>query len=338
MPSRRRPSVATALQNEDVADAPRVFMSYSHDDDEHRDWVLQLASRLRGNGVDVCLDRWDVSLGGNLAHFMERTADDSYRVIAVVSETYSRKCNDRSGGAGVEAQMLSSRLYQQLETDAVIPIIRNNPEAVLPAFLGGRLWEDFRDPSLEESAYERLLRDIHGVAVDAVPPLGPNPFEGRTPVEAALEIRNSPGRWQNPAFNADIEFVASQNSGVYRIGSGDSRFTLKIDWLRVQVRAYRDPSDIAHVAVISKARERTNLLPDVSQFDTSNRVVYANIGDAFVLHNRNGFWALLYIKKLYTRAGQLEREDLIDFRYAIQPNRTPDFSGFVFPEPDTEGT
>jgi hypothetical protein len=74
--------------------------------------------------------------------------------------------------------MLSSRLYEQLDSNAVIPIIRNNPEAVMPAFLSGRLWEDFRDASLEESAYERLLRDIHGVAVDAVPPLGSNPFEG----------------------------------------------------------------------------------------------------------------------------------------------------------------
>ena len=93
-------------------------MLYSHDDHEHKDWVLQLSSRLRGNGVDVCLDRWDVTLGRNLAHFMERAADDTYRVIAVVSETYSSKCNDRSGGAGVEAQMLSARLYDQLDSDA----------------------------------------------------------------------------------------------------------------------------------------------------------------------------------------------------------------------------
>lgn len=167
-------------------------MSYSHDDDEHRDWVLQLAYRLRGNGVDVCLDRWDVALGGNLAHFMERAADDAYRVIAVVSETYSKKCNDRTGGAGVEAQMLSARLYAELDSNAVIPIIRNNPNAELPAFLGGRLWQDFRDAATQEAAYERLLRDIHGVAVDAVPPIGPNPFEGRTETEAKLAIRNSP--------------------------------------------------------------------------------------------------------------------------------------------------
>jgi hypothetical protein len=127
--------------------------------------------------------------------------------------------------------------------------------------------------------------------------------------------------------------VASQNSGHYKIGSGDSQFTLNVDWLGISgVRAYRDPGDIAHVAVINKVRERTELLADVSQFDTSNRVVYAKVGDAFVLHNRNGFWALVYIDKVYTREGPLNREDLLDFRYAIQPNRTPDLSGFTFPE------
>lgn len=306
-------------------------MSYSHDGEEHEDWVLKLATRLRGNGVDVCLDRWDVSLGGNLSLFMERAASDDYRVVAVVTETYSRKCDDRRGGAGVEAQMLSSRLYEQLDSNAVIPIIRNNPGAVMPAFLSGRRWEDFRDASLDESAYERLLRDIHGVPVDAVPPLGPNPFEGRTAVEASLAIRNSPDRWHSPAFHGDVVFVASQNSGHYRLGSGDSQFTLNLDWLRTQVRIYRDPHDISNVAVINRPRERTELLADVSQFDTSNRVVYANVGDAFVLHNRNGFWALVYIDKVYTREGPLNREYLVDFRYAIQPNRTPDVSGFTFP-------
>lgn len=307
-------------------------MSYSHDGEEHEDWVLKLATRLRGNGVDVCLDRWDVTLGGNLSVFMERAASDDYRVIAVVSETYSRKCDDRTGGAGVEAQMLSSRLYKKLDSNAVIPIIRNNPEAELPAFLSGRLWEDFRHADTEESAYERLLRDIHGVPVDAVPPLGPNPFEDRTAVEAALAIRNAPSRWHDPAFHGDVEFVCSQNSGQYKLGSGNAQFTLEIDWLgHSGVRIYRDPPDIAHVAVINKVRERTELLTDVSQFDTSSRVRHANVGDAFVLHNRNGFWALVYIDKVYGRE-TLNREQVVEFRYSIQPNRTPDLSGFPFPE------
>ncbi|MBI3217678.1 MAG: toll/interleukin-1 receptor domain-containing protein [Mycobacterium sp.] len=312
-------------------------MSYSHDDDEHRDWVLQLAYRLRGNGVDVCLDRWDVALGGNLTHFMERAADDAYRVIAVVSETYSRKCNDRSGGAGVEAQMLSARLYAQLDSDAVIPLIRNNPDAELPAFLSGRLWQDFRDAATHEAAYERLLRVIHGVAVDAAPPIGPNPFEGRTEIEARLAIRNSSSRWHSPAFSGDVEFVFSQNSGHYKIGSETSVFTLDIDAFGPGVRAYRDPGDIANIAVINRVQQRTELLTDVSQFDTSSRTAHAQPGDALVLHNQNGFWALVYIDKVYLRQA-LNRESVVEFRYAIQPNRTADFSDFAFPGTGGGGT
>jgi hypothetical protein len=57
----------------------------------------------------------------------------------------------------------------------------------------------------------------------------------------------------------------------------------------------------------------------------------------WVLRNRNGFWALVYIVKVYIRQA-LNRELVIEFRYVIQPNRTPDFSGFPFPGMDAEGT
>jgi hypothetical protein len=56
------------------------------------------------------------------------------------------------------------------------------------------------------------------------------------------------------------------------------------------VYVLRDPADIANVAVINSAQQRGELLTDVSQFDTSSRVVDAKAGDAVVLHNRNGFW------------------------------------------------
>ncbi|MGV0633833.1 toll/interleukin-1 receptor domain-containing protein [Mycolicibacillus trivialis] len=319
-----------------TTEPPQVFMSYSHDSEEHRDWVLQLSHRLRSNGVDVCLDRWNVSLGGNLAHYMERAADQKYRVIAVVSENYSRKCNDREGGAGVEGQMLSARLFADLDSNAVIPIIRNNPgnPPALPAFLGGRMYEDFREDASQEDAYERLLREIHGVPVDAAPPLGPNPLEGRTAVEASLEIRNSQERWHNPATRGDVEFVYSQNSGKYKLGSGTAQFTLEVGECGLGiVYVYRDPADIANVAVVNRARERTELLADVSEFDTSSRHVNARAGDAVVLHNGNGFWALVYITKIHAREA-LNRELVINFRFEIQLDRTADFSGFKFPDSD----
>lgn len=323
----------------DNSDAPQVFMSYSHDDEALRAWVLQLSTRLRSNGVDVCLDRWNVSLGGNLAHYMERTADRKYRVIAVVSENYSRKCNGRDGGTGVEGQMLSARLFADLDSNAVIPIIRNNPSnpPVLPAFLSGRLYEDFRDDASQEDAYERLLREIHGVPVDAAPPLGPNPLEGRTAVEASLATRNAPDRWHNPSDHGDVEFVYSQNSGRYKLGSGTAQFTLNVGERGFgTVYVLNDPGDIANVAVINRARERVDLLADVSQFDLSSRIVDARAGDAVVLHNRNGFWALAYITRVHAREA-LNRELVINFRFEIQLDRTPNFSGFMFPNCDATG-
>ena len=50
---------------------PKCFISYSHDNEDHKEWVLNLASRLVENGVNVILDQWNLSLGGDLPSFME---------------------------------------------------------------------------------------------------------------------------------------------------------------------------------------------------------------------------------------------------------------------------
>jgi hypothetical protein len=46
---------------------PKVFISYSHDDMEHKLWVKELATLLRSHGVDIILDQWDLRLGSDLA-------------------------------------------------------------------------------------------------------------------------------------------------------------------------------------------------------------------------------------------------------------------------------
>ena len=43
-----------------------------HDSGDHSDWVLQIATRLRSNGVNAILDRWNLHLGQNLAAFIEK--------------------------------------------------------------------------------------------------------------------------------------------------------------------------------------------------------------------------------------------------------------------------
>ena len=43
---------------------PRVFISYSWDNDTHKAWVRYLAEQLRHNGVDARLDQWYVKNKG----------------------------------------------------------------------------------------------------------------------------------------------------------------------------------------------------------------------------------------------------------------------------------
>ncbi len=52
--------------------AVRVFVSYSHDSDPHRAWVLKLATDLRAASVDASLDQWDLTPGQDTSVFMQR--------------------------------------------------------------------------------------------------------------------------------------------------------------------------------------------------------------------------------------------------------------------------
>lgn len=46
-----------------VLPTPRIFLSYSWTSEEHVQWVLELAERLRADSVDAVLDQWDLKEG-----------------------------------------------------------------------------------------------------------------------------------------------------------------------------------------------------------------------------------------------------------------------------------
>ena len=46
-----------------MAENPKkVFIAYSHDSPEHKQWVSELAAKLRRNGVNAILDQWDLGI------------------------------------------------------------------------------------------------------------------------------------------------------------------------------------------------------------------------------------------------------------------------------------
>jgi hypothetical protein len=88
--------------------APRVaFISYSHDSPVHKEWVLKLAKDLVNKGVDVVLDEWSLIAGENTVAFMQKSITDADKVVLVCSESYIKKVDGQTGGAGYEGLIIS---------------------------------------------------------------------------------------------------------------------------------------------------------------------------------------------------------------------------------------
>ena len=160
-----------------MAENPKVFISYSHDSPEHKQWVSELAARLRRNGVDAILDQWDLGLGDDVTRFMERGIVGSDRVLVICTDKYVSKANAEEGGVGYERMIVNAELVQNLGTDKFIPIIRQaSGKEKTPTFLGTRVYADFTNDSQFDAECEKLIRELHEMPLEMKPPLGRNPF------------------------------------------------------------------------------------------------------------------------------------------------------------------
>ena len=160
-----------------MENSPKVFISYSHDDDGHKDWVYNLACKLVDNGIETTLDQWDLAFGSNLPKFMENGLTTHDRVLVICTENYIDKANDGIGGVGYEKTILTAELLQNQDTKKFIPIIRNVGRPIkTPTCLAGRLHIEFSNEEAFDNSFKQLLHEIYGVPLKPKPPLGKNPF------------------------------------------------------------------------------------------------------------------------------------------------------------------
>ena len=159
---------------------PRLFVSYSWSSPEHEEKVLKLATDLRGSGVDVILDKWDLKEGHNAYAFMERMVTDPTvtKVILICDKGYADKTNERAGGVGAEAQIISSELYAKQAQDKFAAIVVERDEEgqpFLPTYYQGRIYIDLSDPGTYPENFDRLLRWIFDKPLHEKPAIGTMP-------------------------------------------------------------------------------------------------------------------------------------------------------------------
>jgi hypothetical protein len=141
--------------------APKVFISYSHDSEDHKQWTLNLANRLSKSGVDVVIDQKDLRYGEDIAKFMEKAINDSDRVLMICTKKYANKADEGTGGVGYEVMIVTGEMFQQLGTTKFIPIIRQDSETpVLPKFLSTRRYANLSKESNFDEEFKELLDEL----------------------------------------------------------------------------------------------------------------------------------------------------------------------------------
>lgn len=160
---------------------PRVFVTYSHDNDEHRDLVREFGTFLREEaGVDVRLDTWyddgrrDWSLWA-----IDQFAKADF-ILVIASPAYRRRADGQESpsvgrGAQFEAAMVRSNLTRNLpeETRRVLPVVlpgRSIDE--IPAFLNAHSTTHYIVKDFTLAGVEDLLYAFAGHPKFSLPALG----------------------------------------------------------------------------------------------------------------------------------------------------------------------
>jgi transcriptional regulator with XRE-family HTH domain len=165
---------------------PTAFISYSWDDEAHKEWVRRFAAQLRADGVDARLDHWHAVPGDQLPEFMEREIRDSDFVVVVCTPGYRTKSETRVGGVGYEGGIMTAEVFTSQNHRKFIPVLaRGTWDESSPSWLKGKYYIDLTLPSRREAQYHELLSTILNIR-DKPPPLGRR-RAGDTPLASALE-------------------------------------------------------------------------------------------------------------------------------------------------------
>jgi hypothetical protein len=155
--------------------APRVFLSYSHDNETHREDVLQLAFKLRESGIDACIDRFVAAPLQGWPRWMMNEIDSANFVLLVCTDTYRRRFEGREEpgkgqGATLEGLLATQYIYNLGTVNhKFIPVLLGDGGSdavpvVLQPYTRYRLPRQWND----------LLRHLTGQPEIVAPPLGPS--------------------------------------------------------------------------------------------------------------------------------------------------------------------
>jgi SEFIR domain len=153
----------------------KVFISYSHDSQAHKDRVWELAGQLREDGLDCTIDQYEESPSEGWPRWMLNQVEEAAFVLVACTEQYDRRFRGREElgkgkGATWEGGVIIQELYDnQGWNSKFIPVIFNLEDAnFIPSPLRGAT--SYRLNTTD--GYELLYRRLVNQPITSKPPLG----------------------------------------------------------------------------------------------------------------------------------------------------------------------
>jgi TIR domain len=98
-----------------ASEPPKVLISYSHDSSKHAERALELANRLREDGVDCMIDQYVVVPEEGWPRWMDKQIRDSDFVVMICTETYyKRVMGEEQPGKGFGVRWEGHLIYGEI--------------------------------------------------------------------------------------------------------------------------------------------------------------------------------------------------------------------------------
>lgn len=155
-----------------MSENPRVFISYSHQNADFENKVLNFANKLRSEGVDANVDLYEESPSEGWPRWMENQIREADFVLVISSKSYYEKCYSPSKGKGIswEVNIVYQHIYDaNSENTKFIPVYfdENDVQYILTPI------KPFTYYNIgDKDGYEKLYWRLRGITQTNKPPLG----------------------------------------------------------------------------------------------------------------------------------------------------------------------
>ena len=233
---------------------PKVFLSYSHDSEEHRDRVLALADRLRAEGIDARVDQYVDNPSEGWPQWMARQIGECDFAVLVCTPTYRQRFeredeSDAGKGAKLEGLILLQLLYEaHTKNDKIVAVFfEEGKETDIPLVL--RPYTYYRLMAQYEGLYRRLTgqHDTPAPAIGTIRTLPPRarPWLVASASEAVVEGE----REEAVMVVVTEEMLVDELAKVFFDPDDARKLAVRAGFLAARIPVFRMPDTFWHAMV-----------------------------------------------------------------------------------------